>query len=352
MKKLYGSSTASKSKRARLRRCMAAIVQPWPVTPMKRASPCSRASSVASSAPPGPKAWSQSSGCPSECSWIRSTWSTRSRSSERWMSSRASRAVRIPVFVARKKSFRCRAIHSNSSSVRSASAWLARARAAPPNRVTVLRWPVRPNGRRSSMPPLSNARHPVQPRAVVPQDLRFRLIAHALAPDELLDGGREEAVGVRVIGGHDDVVVADRVHHMPQDLLVGVRRDVALPEELLARECGYLHLRAGAELLPGLVEAPEPPGEPAARALEEGAAQPGVTFEHAPGGEAREGEHELHRIAPGAADDASVRVVEETVGDVVAQRGLPGRVEPDGHAELLDRVPERLELWFVDVVAT
>jgi len=41
---------------------MAAIVQPWPVTPMKRASPSSFARTSASSAPPGPIARSQSSG--------------------------------------------------------------------------------------------------------------------------------------------------------------------------------------------------------------------------------------------------------------------------------------------------
>src|SRR5438093_1226830 len=40
---------------------------------------------------------------------------------------------------------------SSSSSARSASSWLARARAAAPNSVTVLAWPVRPNGRRSIM---------------------------------------------------------------------------------------------------------------------------------------------------------------------------------------------------------
>src|SRR2546427_5437528 len=38
---------------------------------------------------------------------------------------------------------------SSTSSARSASAWLARASAAAPNRVTVLSWPVRPNGRRA-----------------------------------------------------------------------------------------------------------------------------------------------------------------------------------------------------------
>src|SRR2546430_690202 len=50
--KLYGSSTESKSNRSRLRRCVAAIWLPWPVTPIHRTRPCSRASTAASSAAP------------------------------------------------------------------------------------------------------------------------------------------------------------------------------------------------------------------------------------------------------------------------------------------------------------
>src|SRR2546427_2070083 len=42
---------------------------------------------------------------------------------------------------------------SSTSSARSASAWLARASAAAPNRVTELSWPVRPNGRRAIIGP-------------------------------------------------------------------------------------------------------------------------------------------------------------------------------------------------------
>src|SRR3546814_15254422 len=41
------------------------------------------------------------------------------------------------------------------------------------------------------------------------------------------------------------------------------------------------------------------------------------------------------------ADHAAIRRVEIAAREVVAQRRLPGRVEADGHAELLDGVPER-----------
>src|SRR2546421_150922 len=52
--KLYGRSTESKSNRSRLRRCVAAIWLPWPVTPIQRTRPCSRASTAAPRAPPAP----------------------------------------------------------------------------------------------------------------------------------------------------------------------------------------------------------------------------------------------------------------------------------------------------------
>src|SRR5205823_2344490 len=128
----------------------------------------------------------------------------------------------------------------------------------------------------------------VEARAVVPEDLRLRLRAHAFERDELVDGLGEQSVGVWVVGRDDDVVVTDRLHHLPEHPLVGVGGDVALPVEVLAREPADLHLGTGAELLPRFVQTPEPPGQPAARALEKRAAQARVTLEHAAGGHARE----------------------------------------------------------------
>src|SRR5438477_253585 len=93
----------------------------------------------------------------------------------------------------------------------------------------------------------------VEARTVVPEDLRLRLSAHAFERDELVDGLGEQSVGVRVVGRDDDVVVTDRLHHLPEHPLVGVGGDVALPVEVLAREPADLHLGAGAELLPRLV---------------------------------------------------------------------------------------------------
>src|SRR5262249_7509621 len=125
---------------------------------------------------------------------------------------------------------------------------------------------------RTAAPPSVLSRELVEAGAIWPHDLGLRLLAHALQADELLDGHGEEPVGVRVVGGDHDVVVADGFHHLAERLLVGVGGDVALAEEVLAGELGDLYLRARPELLPRLVEPPEVPGQPATRALEERAA--------------------------------------------------------------------------------
>ena len=75
----------------------------------------------------------------------------------------------------------------------------------------------------------------------------------------------------------------------------------------------------------------------------------GMPLEDAAGGHAAEGHHELDGVAAGLADDAAVRGVEVAARDVVAERRLPGRMEADRHAELLDGGPERLHLRVVNV---
>src|ERR1700720_2878079 len=84
---------------------------------------------------------------------------------------------------------------------------------------------------------------------------------------------------------------------------------------------------------PRPAEPPEVPRQPPARALEERAAQPRVPLEDAAGGHAAEGHHQLDRVAARHPDDAAVRGVEVAAGDVVAQRGLPGRVKAHRHPQ-------------------
>src|SRR5262249_43078971 len=156
----------------------------------------------------------------------------------------------------------------------------------------------------------------IETRAVVPEDLGLALVAHALEGDELVHRVGEQAVGVGIVGRHDDVVVADRLHDLAQYLLVGVGGHIALAEEVLARPRRDLDLGAGTEFLPRFVQTPEPPRQPPARALQECAAQAGVALEHAGGGETSEGQHQLYGVAGGAADQSAVRVIEHAAPDV------------------------------------
>src|SRR5262249_56449670 len=117
------------------------------------------------------------------------------------------------------------------------------------------------------------------------------------------------------------VAVADRLDPLTEWFLVGIGGDEALPEEVLTRKLGNLNLRAGPELLPRLVQPPQVPRQPAARPFEERAAQARMALEHAAGGHAAEGHHQLDGIAAGHPDHAAVRRVEVSPGDVVVERG-------------------------------
>src|SRR5204862_6521299 len=139
----------------------------------------------------------------------------------------------------------------------------------------------------------------------------------------------EEPVGMRVVGRDDDAVVADGLDHLAQWLLVGIGRDEALAEEVLARQLRDLHLAARAELLPRFVESPEIPRQPAAGALEKRAAQVLMPLEHAAGGHAAERHHQLDGVPARDPEHAPIRWVEIAARDVVAQRRLPRRMEAD-----------------------
>src|SRR3989442_252954 len=66
---------------------------------------------------------------------------------------------------------------------------------------------------------------------------------------------------MRIVGRDDEVVGAHLVHDVDRRLLVHVERDVALTLEVFARQHRELVLAARAELLPLVVEPPEPPVE-------------------------------------------------------------------------------------------
>src|SRR5262249_27516015 len=148
----------------------------------------------ASSAPPGPSAVSHSRSSTRLCSWMRSTRSTRSRSSERRTLARALSAVRSPVLVARKKRSRCRSIHGPTRSSESpyeagVSMWLTpwssrswriwsafscriAPSAAAPKITRLLSCPVRPNASVSIAPPMPPSRSVEPPALALPPQRR------------------------------------------------------------------------------------------------------------------------------------------------------------------------------------
>src|SRR5690606_9257885 len=112
----------------------------------------------------------------------------------------------------------------------------------------------------------------VKPSAVVPEDLAPLLIAERQT-QELLDRLGESAVRVRVVAGDDEILRAELVDRVYRRLFVDVQRDVALTLEIFARRHRQLHLAARTELLPVVVQAPQPPVQPSGRAFEKCAAQ-------------------------------------------------------------------------------
>src|SRR6266850_3888816 len=100
----------------------------------------------------------------------------------------------------------------------------------------------------------------VEARTVFPEDLAARLVTQR-QPQKLLHRLGERAVGVRIVGRDDEVVGAHLVDDVDRRRLVHVERDVALTLEVLARRHRELVLAAGAELVPLIVEAPQPPVE-------------------------------------------------------------------------------------------
>src|SRR5215813_9554488 len=117
-------------------------------------------------------------------------------------------------------------------------------------------------------PPLQG----IEPEDVVPEDLLLARIA---------DGQGEETihrlwvlgVAVRVVGGGDEVVVAEGVDHVAHELLVALHRAETLPAEVFGGRHGEVgHLAERLAPLVVLVHAVEPEGQPAALRLQEGEA--------------------------------------------------------------------------------
>ena len=125
------------------------------------------------------------------------------------------------------------------------------------------------------------------------------------ALEEAVDGVGPRRFRMGKVGRPDDMVGAQRGDGVADERVVGLGRDHALPRHVLARpELRLRHL--GPEELPVLVEAVQPPGQPAGARLEHTDPETRVPLEHAVEDQPGEGEHLLHRVrrrvpaAPGA----------------------------------------------------
>src|SRR3990172_7880094 len=71
--------------------------------------------------------------------------------------------------------------------------------------------PQRGEGTEASLPARGQR---VEARAVVPEDLRLRLVADPFQRQELIDRLGKQAVGGGVVSRGHDVVVSNRLHHL------------------------------------------------------------------------------------------------------------------------------------------
>ena len=137
----------------------------------------------------------------------------------------------------------------------------------------------------------------------------------------------KKSVRVRVVGGDDDGVVADGLDHLPKRLLVGVGRNVALAEKVLARQ-----RRSG----PRSQDRTSPTPRPSARATTEGtrrcppgtrSAGRGCRSSTPPAARLPKAIINSTGLRPATPITRAVRGVEVAARQIVAQRRMSGRVE-------------------------
>ena len=68
----------------------------------------------------------------------------------------------------------------------------------------------------------------IQPRAVVPENLFLRLRPQIFEGHKRVHGMGAVGIGVGVVGGNDDIVVADSSDHIRDNILVHIHRDKTL----------------------------------------------------------------------------------------------------------------------------
>ena len=94
---------------------------------------------------------------------------------------------------------------------------------------------------------------------------------------------------MRVIDRHHDILVTDLVNDNAEEFLVHIGANETLALKILAWQGGEFYHFAAAILLPLVIKTVQPPGQPAAIALQKGHPQIGEALEHPAHG------HSAHR---------------------------------------------------------
>src|SRR5262249_36649187 len=109
-------------------------------------------------------------------------------------------------------------------------------------------------------------------------------------------GAREEAIGMGIVGGPEDLVRAQILRQICQAAFDGLKGNPALPPEILARP----HPEPGVIEHPAVVEvaihAVQPPGNPAPTRLEKGNPHLGEALADSPPDHAQAAHHHLHGV--------------------------------------------------------
>src|SRR5213593_3730720 len=113
---------------------------------------------------------------------------------------------------------------------------------------------------------------------------------------------------MRIVGSHDEVVVADVVHEAADQLLAGLTADDALALPVGARQLSRGALPSQRVVLPVFVHALQPVGKPAASRLELGYLQLRESLQHSVSGKGKCSQHLLQGVAGDVSSEGAVAV--------------------------------------------
>src|SRR5215813_1722979 len=169
------------------------------------------------------------------------------------------------------------------------------------------------------------------------QDLTLGLRGELGTVRDQLGRAGEEAVGMRIVGGPEDLVGPDVVRQDGEAALHGFEGDPTVSPEELARAQGEPRV-VETLVVEVAIHAIEPAGDPAPARLEEADAHLGMAVAHALPDHAHGGQHHLH----GVGDDVLRAARLEAVHAHLRHTAARPLVEADGHVEILHFFPEDL----------